>query len=62
MTFKVSVVCLTVVVWGVLCMGMCVCRCVCVCMHIWCRHCMGIQPAFGLITVHTYTWSQTWVV
>jgi len=23
-------------------------------MRIWCRHCMRIQPAFGLITVHTY--------
>jgi len=46
-------------VWGMLCIGMCACRymcvCVCVCMRIWCRHCMGIQPAFGLITLHTYT-------
>jgi hypothetical protein len=26
----------------------------CVGMRIWCQHCMRIQPAFGLITVHTY--------
>jgi hypothetical protein len=24
-------------------------------MRIWCQHCMGIEPAFGLITVHTHT-------
>jgi hypothetical protein len=23
-------------------------------MHIWCQHCMRIQPAFGLITVRTH--------
>jgi hypothetical protein len=49
---------LAVVVWCVLCVGMCACRyiCVhvCVYMRIWCRHRMEIQPAFGLIiTVHT---------
>jgi hypothetical protein len=50
-----GLVCLAVVVWGVLCVGMCACRYMCVCVRIWCRHCMRIQPAFGLITIHTYT-------
>jgi len=53
---------LAVVVWGVLCMGIWACGpacagiCVheCVRMHIWCWHCMRIQPAFKLITAHTY--------
>jgi len=59
-----GLVCLTVVVWGVLYVYLWVCACVCMCryMHvhgcvgmcIWCQHCMRIQPAFRLITVHTY--------
>jgi hypothetical protein len=53
-----------VVVWGVLCVGMCACRCVCVCvctcvcMRILSRHCVRIQPAFGMITVHTYIFTD----
>jgi hypothetical protein len=44
------------------CVVMSVCLCVhgCVCMRIWCRHCMRIQPAFGLITVHTYIRTYSW--
>jgi hypothetical protein len=37
---------------GHVCMQVCVCACVC--MRIWCRHCLRMQPAFGLMTVHTY--------
>jgi hypothetical protein len=39
-------------------MSVCMCRYMrvhgCMGMRTWCRHCMRIQPAFGLITVHTY--------
>jgi hypothetical protein len=43
---------------GMGCACVCMCRYMlvhgCVGMRIWCQHCMRIQPAFGLITVHVY--------
>jgi hypothetical protein len=45
--------------YGVCCAWAWVHASICVCMRIWCQQCMRIQPAFGLITVHTYTHAKT---